>query len=110
MVAEDALATFDGVAERRGLLSLFLLFLIPGLPDDAICFVGGLTSIPLRRFVVVAVVGRAPAFFLANVFGDLLATGDTEVAVGLLVLIAGLSVLGYANRDRITSRLDEWGR
>jgi uncharacterized membrane protein YdjX (TVP38/TMEM64 family) len=110
MVAEDALTTFDGFVERRGLLSLFVLFLIPGLPDDAICFVGGLTPIPLRRLVVVAVVGRAPAFFLANVFGDLLATGETEVAVGLLVLIAGLSALGYANRDRITRRLDGWRR
>ena len=109
MVAADALATFDGFVERRGLLSLFVLFLIPGLPDDAICFVGGLTPIPLRKLVV-AVLGRAPAFFLANVFGDLLATGDTEVAVGLLVLIAGLSVLGYANRDRIASRLDGWRR
>lgn len=110
MVAEDALATFDGFVEQRGLLSLFVLFLIPGLPDDAICFVGGLTPIPLRKLVVVAVVGRAPAFFLANVVGDLLATGDTEVAVGLLVLIAGLSALGYANRERITRRLDGWRR
>jgi uncharacterized membrane protein YdjX (TVP38/TMEM64 family) len=110
MVAEDALATFDGFVERRGLLSLFVLFLLPGLPDDAICFVGGLTPIPLRKLAVVAVVGRAPAFFLANVLGDLLATGNTEMAVGLLVLITGLSVLGYANRDRIADRLDGWRR
>ncbi|AXG10382.1 TVP38/TMEM64 family protein [Haloplanus rubicundus] len=110
MVAEDALATFDGFVERRGLLSLLVLFLIPGLPDDAICFVGGLTPIRLRKLVVVAVVGRAPAFFLANVFGDLIATGDTEVAIGLLVLLTGLSALGYANRDRIARRLDGWRR
>lgn len=110
MVAEDALATFDGFVERRGLLTLFVLFLLPGLPDDAICFVGGLTHIPLRRLVVVAVVGRAPAFFLANVFGDLLATGDIGVAVGLLVFVTGLSALGYANRDRIARRLNEWRR
>jgi len=106
VIDDDALATFDTFVERRGLVSLFVLFLLPGLPDDALCFVGGLTTIPLRRLVVVAVVGRAPAFFLANVFGDLLAAGDTVAAVGLFVLITGLSILGYYNRDRIPQLLD----
>jgi uncharacterized membrane protein YdjX (TVP38/TMEM64 family) len=107
MVDDDALATFDGFVERRGLLSLFVLFAIPGLPDDALCFVGGLTPIPLRKLVLVAVVGRTPAFFLVNVFGDLIATGDTGTAIGLLVVIAGLSALGYVNRERITRILEE---
>lgn len=110
MIADDALATFDTFVEQRGLFSLFVLFLIPGLPDDALCFVGGLTPIPLRKLVAVAIVGRAPAFFLANVFGDLLATGDTVAAVVLFALVTGLSVLGYANRDRITQSLDGWHR
>lgn len=107
MIDDDVLATFDTFVERRGLVSLFVLFLIPGLPDDALCFVGGLTPIPLRKLVVVAIVGRAPAFFLANVFGGLLATGDTEAAVVLFAVVAGLSALGYLNREWITRVLDE---
>ena len=110
MVDDDALATFDTFVERRGLLTLFVLFLIPGLPDDALCFVGGLTSIPLRKLVLVAIVGRTPAFFLANVLGGLLATGDVEIAFGLFVLITGLSVFGYLYRDRIVGVLDGRGR
>jgi uncharacterized membrane protein YdjX (TVP38/TMEM64 family) len=107
MIDDDVLATFDTFVERRGLVSLFVLFLIPGLPDDALCFVGGLTPIPLRKLVVVAIVGRAPAFFLANVLGGLLATGDTEAAVVLFAVVAALSVLGYLNREWITRVLDE---
>lgn len=110
MIDPDALSTFDTFAERRGLLTLFVLFLIPGLPDDALCFVGGLTSIPLRKLVLVAIVGRTPAFFLANVLGGLLATGDVEIAFGLFVLITGLSVFGYLYRDRIVGVLDGRGR
>lgn len=110
MIDPDALATFDSFVERRGLLSLFVLFLIPGLPDDAICFVGGLTPLPLRKLVLVAIVGRTPAFFLANVLGDLVATGDIELAAGLFVLITVLSVFGYLNRDRIARVLDGRGR
>jgi len=110
MIDADALATFDTLAERRGLLSLFVLFLIPGLPDDALCFVGGLTPIPLRKLVLVAIVGRTPAFFLANVLGGLLATGDIEIAIGLFVVITGLSIMGYLNRDRIVRLLDSRNR
>jgi len=108
MIDADALATFDTFVERRGLLSLFVLFLIPGLPDDVLCFVGGLTPIPIRKLVVVAIVGRTPAFFLVNVVGDLFATGDVGAAVGLLVLVGGLSLLGYLNRERIVRALEGW--
>lgn len=101
MITVDTLTAVDEYVEQHGLVSLFVLFLIPGLPDDALCFVGGLTRIPLWKLVVIAVVGRTPAFFLVNVFGDLLATGSGIEALLLLALIVGLSVLGYLRRDRI---------
>ena len=101
VVNDDVLARFDAILQRHGLVSLFVLFLIPGLPDDVLCFVGGLTPIPLRKLVLVAVLGRAPAFFLVNVFGDSLARGDTPMTVALLALIVGLSLAGYRYRDRL---------
>ena len=107
MIDDDALATFDAFVERHGLLSLFVFFLIPGLPDDALCFIGGLTPIPLWKLVVIAIIGRAPAFFLVNVFGDLVATGNRSGALLLLALIVGLSVIGFMNRDRVLQLFDK---
>lgn len=101
MIAVEALASFDGFIERHGLLSLFVLFLIPGLPDDALCFVGGLTPIPLWKLILIAIVGRVPAFFLVNVFGDLVATGQRDEALLLLAFIVGISIIGLLNRDRL---------
>jgi uncharacterized membrane protein YdjX (TVP38/TMEM64 family) len=106
IIDDEALETFDAFVERHGLLSLFILFLIPGLPDDALCFVGGLTPIPLWKLVLIAIIGRAPAFFLVNVFGHLVANGDVFEAMVLLALIVGLSIIGYLNRDHITRLLD----
>jgi len=76
-------------------------FLVPGLPDDVICFAGGLTDIPLWQLIVLAVVGRAPAFFLVNVVGNLLGTDNVPAAVGLAVILVVVSVLGYRNRNRL---------
>lgn len=81
-----------------------MLFPIPGLPDDALCFAGGLTSIPMRRLVLVAVVGRAPGFLLVNILGDLLASGDLFAAGLLAAVLVAQSLLGYRNRNRILRR------
>lgn len=99
VVDEDALARFDTIAARAGLPGLFVVFLVPGLPDDVVCFVGGLTDIDLHRLVVVAVVGRAPAFVLVNVSGAGFAAGNLRVAVLALLLLVASTAWGYANRD-----------
>lgn len=99
IVQEEALARFDAVSDDYGQAALFFLFLVPGLPDDVICFAGGLTDIPLWQLVVLAVIGRAPAFFLVNVVGDMLGTGNILTAVVLAVVLVVISAVGYRYRD-----------
>ena len=38
----------------------FLIYLIPGLPDDIVCFVVGLSQLDLRQMIVLAKLGRLP--------------------------------------------------
>jgi uncharacterized membrane protein YdjX (TVP38/TMEM64 family) len=101
----DALARFDAFGEAYGEVALFTCFLIPGLPDDVLCFAGGLTEIPLRRLVLLAVVGRAPAFFVVNVVGDLLGTGRLSLAGVIAGLFAVVSLVAYRYRDAVMARL-----
>ncbi|MFB6093806.1 MAG: TVP38/TMEM64 family protein [Halanaeroarchaeum sp.] len=101
MVDPGVLASFDEVIEGYGVVGLFLVFLVPGLPDDVLCLVGGLTAIPLWKLVLVAVVGRFPGFFLANVLGYLVATDERWAAVGLVVVLALAGAIGYLERDRV---------
>jgi uncharacterized membrane protein YdjX (TVP38/TMEM64 family) len=99
IVHEGALEQFDALSDDYGRSALFFVFLVPGLPDDVICFAGGLTDIPLWQLVVIAIVGRTPAFFLVNVVGDLLGTDRLAAALALAVVLAVISVLGYLYRD-----------
>jgi len=107
IVHEDALSRFDGISDDNVRLGLFVFFLLPGLPDDVLCFVGGLTKLPLWQLVLIAVVGRAPAFFLVNVVGELLGTARFEAAALLALVILALSAVGYANRDRLVALFDD---
>lgn len=105
IVHRDALERFDDIENRHALATIFVLFLIPSLPDDVLCFAGGLTSIPIPRLVLVAVIGRAPAFFLANVVGGSLGSGDHVSAALALTLFLGASGIAYLYRHRIVRTL-----
>lgn len=99
VIHEETLTTFDGFSRRNGLVGLFVLFLIPGMPDDTLCFIGGLTEIPLRKLVTIAIIGRTPAFFVTNLLGSLLATAEIRGAFVLAALLIGVSAFGYLNRS-----------
>lgn len=109
VVHEETLERFDTFGDEYARATLFVLFLLPGLPDDALCFLAGLTRLPLWQLVVIAVVGRTPAFFLANVVGDFVGTGRLLPAGVLTVVVLVLSAIIYRYRDRVLDVLSGHG-
>ncbi len=63
LVDAQRLARWDRLADRRGPLFFFLVFLFPFLPDDLVCFLIGLSSLSIPRMVVLAALGRLPGVF-----------------------------------------------
>jgi uncharacterized membrane protein YdjX (TVP38/TMEM64 family) len=101
MIQDEIIERFDGFVETIGVPGLLLFVFIPGLPDDAICFLAGLTRFRLVTFLAVILVGRSPAYIITTFAGDGLATGrvvEGILAVGTLIL---LSVLAYHRREDI---------
>ncbi|NHX35877.1 MULTISPECIES: TVP38/TMEM64 family protein [Halolamina] len=105
----EVVASFDGFVERVGVPGLFLFVVVPGLPDDVICFLSGLTTWRLRTFLPVMALGRLPSYALTVYAGDELASGRFGLAVSLLALVAVLSVAGYYNQDRIRAFVESIG-
>jgi uncharacterized membrane protein YdjX (TVP38/TMEM64 family) len=101
-VEDEAVALFDSFSSAHGDVVLFLVFLIPGLPDDAICFLAGVSDIDTRSFLVASVVGRAPGYFLVALAGARLAEARTAETTALLVALAIVSATGYLFRGRVT--------
>ncbi|HHW08478.1 MAG TPA: TVP38/TMEM64 family protein [Firmicutes bacterium] len=74
-VPQAVLARFDYLITAGGLWNFFMLFLLPAFPDDAICFIAGLTRWPLWQLVAVCLLGRLPSMAVliymgASVGGD----------------------------------------
>ena len=93
---------------RRGALVIGAIFLVPFLPDDAICWLAALTPIRARLFAALVVVGRTPAILVASLTGagviDLPWYGWAVVAV-LSLIGAGLA---WWKKDLIEQWCGRW--
>ena len=69
VASKELVERVDGYARRRGALALFLIFLLPFLPDDVCCFIAGLTPLRIGELLILAIVGRAPGVIVSTLIG-----------------------------------------
>ncbi|MGH8915035.1 MAG: TVP38/TMEM64 family protein, partial [Acidimicrobiia bacterium] len=104
LLGEDLIHRYQNVMTARGGLLLWVVFLLPLLPDDAVCALAGLSGISFRRFMVIATVGRVPAV-AAGVF----AMAGLEGAPAWVWLFVGsVFVLVMWLGARYGRRLEGW--
>jgi uncharacterized membrane protein YdjX (TVP38/TMEM64 family) len=108
LIAPAALEKMDRLAENRGLVFFFLVFLIPGLPDDIACFVAGLTSLPLLALIAASAIGRLPSV-VASVW---LGTHAQQLPWQGWLILAGLTValalVAWRYGERIQDAVLKW--
>jgi uncharacterized membrane protein YdjX (TVP38/TMEM64 family) len=101
VIDEKVLKRFDYVSNDKGTFALFLIFLLPVLPDDAVCYIAGLTRIPIWKLLIIAVIGRFPGFLVLNLTGAGFAGANALFAGILFAVMMGLSILLFIFKDRI---------
>jgi uncharacterized membrane protein YdjX (TVP38/TMEM64 family) len=68
-VSEKVRKKFDYLIGHEGVILSFLLFLIPGFPKDALCYILGLTPMHLGIFLIISTIGRVPGTLMATLQG-----------------------------------------
>ena len=68
-VPTDLMAKLDNLIAHGGYFNFLVIFALPGLPDDAICFVAGMTRLSLWKLMLVMIVGRLPGMAVLNFVG-----------------------------------------
>lgn len=69
LVSPEIRKKFDYLVGHEGVILSFLLFLIPGFPKDALCYILGLTPMHLGIFLVISTLGRIPGTLMACLQG-----------------------------------------
>ncbi|MBE3559017.1 MAG: TVP38/TMEM64 family protein [Ktedonobacteraceae bacterium] len=70
-------------------LSLLVFFLVPFFPDDALCLLAGISSLPTPVFFLFLIIGRLPSVVLTTLIG----AGLLEFSLGEWILFGLLSLL-----------------
>ena len=68
-VSEKTRKKFDYLVQHEGVILSFILFLLPGFPKDALCYILGLTPMHLGIFLVISSIGRIPGTLMATLQG-----------------------------------------
>jgi len=92
---------YDHFIEARGPLVCFILFLIPGFPKAALCYIIGLSQMNIWIFVAVSTVGRLFGTILLSVTGDSIRTMRVLVLFIIFSLVAIFYLLVYLYRHKL---------
>ena len=105
LVKKESLDKFDFVVGKRASIILFLIFLIPGLPDDIVCYVAGLTDVPIKKLIVIFALGRLPAVVGNNVIGTGLSEGNLGLVITFIVVGVVIFAILYKQQENIMKLL-----
>jgi uncharacterized membrane protein YdjX (TVP38/TMEM64 family) len=100
IVGKETYLRYSGKLDARGWW-LFVILLVPFMPDHAVCALAGLSAVPFRRFLALVVVGRLPGATLTALLASGVVTGSTAVWITAGVIIVALVALGIAYRKRL---------
>src|SRR5437899_3795934 len=89
------------IVEAEGAILCFIVFLIPGLPKDMICYLFGLSPSPFWVFAVVSTLGRIPGTWVLSAQGAHTAAGDYLQVILLTAMVVAVALPLYVYRNRV---------
>ena len=99
-VPAAAMQRFDYLLQHKGLVLVFLLFLIPGFPKDYLCYILGLGHLSTAQFLVVGTVGRLFGTILLTLGGNYLRVeqyGRFSILLVVAVIVVAVAMI-YRNK------------
>jgi len=91
---------------RGARIGFFLLFLVPGIPKDVLCYVAGLSPLAFPFFAGVSMLGRLPGIVGSAIIGDAAASRRWPLVIGLGAAAVVLFVAGWLLRERIQAWIE----
>lgn len=105
VVSRNTLEKYDYFMEHQGALVTFVMFLIPGFPKDALCYIMGLSHMKTRLFLVVSTTGRLFGTIMLSVGGSCVRNDQMAALYAIIGLTAVILILTYFFREKLLKAL-----
>jgi uncharacterized membrane protein YdjX (TVP38/TMEM64 family) len=101
MVSPDVWRKLGFIIEAEGAIVCFIIFLVPGLPKDMICYLFGLSPMPFWVFTLVSTLGRIPGTWILSAQGARTESGDYVQVILLTAVTVAVALPLYYYRNRL---------
>jgi uncharacterized membrane protein YdjX (TVP38/TMEM64 family) len=93
------------VNSEKSEIVMFVLFLIPGIPKDALTYIAGITPIKPLRFLIIAGIARLPGLLGSSLIGANLQQENYFTVIVISIIACILFVVGILARDKIINKI-----
>jgi uncharacterized membrane protein YdjX (TVP38/TMEM64 family) len=102
LFGKEKVAKFEKLtSSSKAQIGFFLLFVIPGIPKDILCYVAGISSMKLPWFFAVSMIGRLPGIVGSNVIGSSAAERNWGLTIAVMAVAVVLFVVGSLFQDKV---------
>lgn len=84
---------------------VFMFFLIPGIPKDALIYICGVSDISFKDFFIYSTLGRIPGIFISSYFGQKIDSWDVTSLITIGVTMSIISILGIFKGNTIIKNI-----
>lgn len=101
LVSKETWNRLGFIVEAEGAILCFIIYVIPGLPKDIVCYLFGISPMPLWVFALVSGIGRLPGTWVLSAQGAHVATGDYSHVILISAIFAAIALPLYYYRHRL---------
>ena len=95
LISNEKLEKFNRYIKKNETLIIFLLFIIPILPDEIICVGTGLTAINGYRFIIIAILSKLVTAFTLAYSIELLNFSPMSITIIALMIISIIMITKF---------------
>ncbi len=101
LVSKETWDRLGFIVEAEGAILCFIIYLIPGLPKDMVCYLFGISPMPVWVFALVSGLGRMPGTWILSAQGSQTAAGQYIHVVLVTAVAVAVALPLYYYRHRI---------
>lgn len=92
-IGKNKMNKYDGITNTTGVYPYVILIFLPVIPDDAICYLAGLSKIKTIKLIIALSLARFPGMISLTLFGNSVAEAQWTLVIGLTIFIIIVSLL-----------------
>lgn len=108
LIPVHQLDRLDKMVKRQGVIVLFILFIIPGFPKDYLCLFLGLSTLPLKIFLILTGIGRMPGTLMLSLQGSYIFEQKYSLFAAILGVCLMVTFLAYYYREPLYQWLEKY--